>query len=372
MAYVSERTGQDVDGLLDKIEDVPSPGSIARLDEAGELLPAQASPLLGRQRGYVSSSNPCRYETTLPQTYQGSFTTEFFAVTDGAIISWIQFNALNSMCWFEYSKGYPVMKFLYLKQDGSRGEIAYTGTTLTPAAHHFVFSFDAETKTARMQIDGVMQPDQTISDMNPLIDYFQTNRNYSSAKPYYHARLFNYALSEEEALALWNGGRPGEYMLPNAGAFREGCLAEYLPCGLLENRWRDTSGQGLDLTASGTPKLSYQPPQDLRETVIDTGVFYTDITEGVASKSVAVQGGYAITRISVWNGNAGALSAVSASLNGSVLFSDKSVTTASPLLVVPTDGLDYRKTANTLVLNATGNTSEGGMRIKVFCRWIGF
>lgn len=79
------------------------------------------------------------------------------------------------------------------------------------------------------------------------------------------ARLFNYALSASEAAELWNGGAPERYMLPPSGAMRAGLVAEYIPAGLLADRWRDTSGAGLDLpyvptTAGGTTELDYQQP----------------------------------------------------------------------------------------------------------------
>lgn len=78
-------------------------------------------------------------------------------------------------------------------------------------------------------------------------------------------RLFNYALSASEVAALWNGGHPERYMLPSSGEMRTGLVAEYIAAGLLTDRWRDTSGAGLDLpylsTVAGQPaELDYQQP----------------------------------------------------------------------------------------------------------------
>lgn len=78
-------------------------------------------------------------------------------------------------------------------------------------------------------------------------------------------RLFNYALSASEAAALWNGGEPERYMLPLSGEMRTGLVAEYIAAGLLADKWRDTSGAGLDLpylsTVAGQPaELDYQQP----------------------------------------------------------------------------------------------------------------
>ena len=91
------------------------------------------------------------------------------------------------------------------------------------------------------------------------------------------ARLFNYALTASEVVTLWNGGEPERYMLPLSGEMRTGLVAEYIAAGLLADKWRDTSGAGLDLpyvptATGGTAVLDYQqslltpsgsPPHDL-------------------------------------------------------------------------------------------------------------
>lgn len=151
-----------------------------------------------------------------------------------------------------------------------------------------------------------------------------------------------------------------------------GCVAEYLPCGLLADRWRDTAGHGPDLAAGDTPYLSYQRMPDQREIVVDSGMFYTNISAGTAGKSIPVPAGYAVSQLSVFNGNSETLTGVSVALNGISLISDQSVTAASPLLVVPSVAVTYNKSDNALTVNATGNTSSGGMRIRAVCKWIGF
>ena len=77
------------------------------------------------------------------------------------------------------------------------------------------------------------------------------------------ARLFNYALTASEVATLWNGGEPERYMLPLSGEMRTGLVAEYIAAGLLADKWRDTSGAGLDLpyvptATGGTAVLDYQ------------------------------------------------------------------------------------------------------------------
>lgn len=79
------------------------------------------------------------------------------------------------------------------------------------------------------------------------------------------ARLFNYALTASEVATLWNGGQPERYMLPLSGEMRTGLVAEYIAAGLLADKWRDTSGAGLDLpyvptATGGTAVLVYDQP----------------------------------------------------------------------------------------------------------------
>lgn len=79
------------------------------------------------------------------------------------------------------------------------------------------------------------------------------------------ARLFNYALTASEVVTLWNGGEPERYMLPMSGEMRTGLVAEYIAAGLLADKWRDTSGAGLDLpyvptATGGTAVLVYDQP----------------------------------------------------------------------------------------------------------------
>ena len=79
------------------------------------------------------------------------------------------------------------------------------------------------------------------------------------------ARLFNYVLTASEVATLWNGGEPERYMLPLSGEMRTGLVAEYIAAGLLADKWRDTSGAGLDLpyvptATGGTAVLVYDQP----------------------------------------------------------------------------------------------------------------
>ena len=86
-------------------------------------------------------------------------------------------------------------------------------------------------------------------------------------------------------------------MLPLSGEMRTGLVAEYIAAGLLADKWRDTSGAGLDLpyvptATGGTAELSYQSVPNQGEIVIDSGIFFTDIAEGTANKRIDVPRGY--------------------------------------------------------------------------------
>lgn len=183
----------------------------------------------------------------------------------------------------------------------------------------------------------------------------------------------------------FNTAQEGFYYVKDVVVKEVGCIAEYLPCGLLPDRWRGTSGKGLDLMATGSPVLSYQPLPDQREVVIDTGVFYTDIASGVAGKSISVPEGYAVDTVVVKSYNGQSLTGVSVLNNYSdkyfIYNQDISMVGGRDTLVAPGVGLfdriQYVQTyasskATPVTVNATGNTTEGGMRVKVLCRWIGF
>lgn len=166
-----------------------------------------------------------------------------------------------------------------------------------------------------------------------------------------------------------------------------GCIAEYLSCGLLPDKWRDTSGNGIDLPATGTPELSYECIPDLNEIIVDTGVFYTNIASGTASKSMSVPAGYAVDQVIVRSLNEGNLTGITV-MNG---YSNRSYMKNAS--IVPTGGRDTIVSAcisieeNTLsgiypqvyisskttpvTVNATGNSTAGGMQVKLICKWIG-
>lgn len=200
-------------------------------------------------------------------------------------------------------------------------------------------------------------------------------------------RLFNYALTASEVVTLWNGGEPERYMLPLSGEMRTGLVAEYIAAGLLADKWRDTSGAGLDLpyvptATGGTAELSYQSVPNQGEIVIDSGIFFTDIAEGTANKRIDVPRGYVALAVAVYNYNATALTNVTvqnwtderAFIYGATVYNARtvySVSAAGNKSVYNGTGITIDPTVQYLKVMATGNTTSGGMRVRVICKYLG-
>ena len=201
------------------------------------------------------------------------------------------------------------------------------------------------------------------------------------------ARLFNYALTASEVATLWNGGEPERYMLPLSGEMRTGLVAEYIAAGLLADKWRDTSGAGLDLpyvptATGGTAELSYQSVPNQGEIVIDSGIFFTDIAEETANKRIDVPRGYVALAVAVYNYNASALTNITvqnwtderAFIYGATVNNARavySVSAAGNKSVYNGTGITIDPTVQSLKVMATGNTTSGGMRVRVICKYLG-
>lgn len=521
-----------------------SPESVARLDSQGELLPDQVSPLLGRQTGVrlgagqsPVSSSAVKYVGGPVSVGTDDFSLEFFGNTAGSngYQAPTVFNAavtnqlgaggfsvcgtssytLDRITFQSYQSGYDDSVVLNIK------------TASVESLFHLVVT--RKGTTIKVYFNGVLRATKEQSAVKDLGDFQLGIANSSQVS---RVRLYNYALSEGEAEALWNVGRPGEYVLPEkmknlnpvvdsismsaeewtdytnynsgegsnsithtadkitfefntfineAGDTRRpiitgkssilylnkiyrlrfklnvisgsptyryvgglymdvihstyqygdtiplgqadcevifritdssshriqacflndvatqpyqvelsdmtlqeiGCVAEYEPCGVLPDRWRDTSGKGLDLVATGSPALNYQSLPDLREIEIDTGVFYTDIADGVAYKRIDLPAGYIAQSVCLFNYNAGGLSGVNVKnghdalafiyggniSSGETLYSLSAISSGNNL---SNKGIRIPSSGQYLRVEATGNTTAGGMRVKVLCRWIGF
>lgn len=280
------------------------------------------------------------------------------------------------------------LRYYYAQQ--SANGAAFECGILNTGLNHLIARYDSYDNEISVFVNGVMVMKRTA--LHPVVGtnfLWTSTPNYTNFGTYHFGRMFNYALSEAECLSLWNNGNPLGYMLPEStkGAGTNKCVAEYIPCGLLPDKWRDTSGNGLDLTAVGTPQLTYERAQSPNEIVVDTGVFYTDIAAGVASKAITIPPGYYIERIIVRNFNIGGLTKINA-VNGysdlryiangilnmvggrDIAVSGDVYTTASSAIVGSPQIYCSQKTTP-IIITATGNTTNGGMRVKLICKYIG-
>lgn len=160
-----------------------------------------------------------------------------------------------------------------------------------------------------------------------------------------------------------------------------GCIAEYVPAGLTETGWRDTVGHN-DLTAYNSPTLLTTPLPDMTHFTISTGVFYTNISMGTANKDIEIPAGYVVEGVRVDNFNSGVLWGIYISdtdghfwvttsgvilASGYFLYSDAPyINSDRTLNVAPVDITG----GFTLRVNASDNTTTGGMEVRVYCRCI--
>lgn len=528
--YQSRHTGEEIDNLLDEsiaatkaaneaaekantaVEDIPAiVAGKADLDpDTGYIPSSQISPLQGRQTG-VNTSNGFFMSEDPALLFEGDRTHEI-CFTTGEDVSSVQYLAttINANGSGNNVNIYISSGYLKVYEGGTLSQLnAVEPNTL----YHLVLSMDVTNQKADNYVNGVLiNSISSFSDyQNPSIYLIGTLNKINSYAPFkgiihYH-RLFNYALTRDDASKLWNNANPMAYIIPkelitkplafpvsaytessgvfalnndsyttitpnlpqangfsgsymkieaistisvycsyylnylkksnhikitmeyrsntdiyegtssnmpgkllatsnegnakvidiyctnslgssslsiagnNPDAWLEirvlsieaiGAVSEYMPWGLLPNKWCDTTGNKLDLTANNTPELSYETVSNQYEIVVDSGMFTTDIASGVAAKVLRIPNGYAVTNVSIFNANTGNLTGVSVTAVRTSLISNKTVTTDSPLLIVPAVSVDYNKIGNTLTVYATGNTPDGGMRVKVFCKWIGF
>ena len=362
------------------------PGSVARLDGEGELLPEQIAPLQGRQTG-VNTTEGCYSSAETELLFEGDRSIEvFFEVLDStsanACIVSDSLNTGNSLLLY-----YNPRNYFYASIGGTSDTVNAPGSVEFGRPYHVVLTIQPDLSVGNIYLDGKFVKEVQCANYKVPAGLILGSSALSSMLfpgVIRHCRLFNYALGADEVSALWNGGRPAGYMLPDTGALRTGCVAEYLPCGLLPDRWRDTAGNGLDLTATGTPELSYRAVPDLQEVMLDTGIFYTDIATGVASKTMTIPSGYIVSAVFVKNYNATNLSDVEIqNVNNNAFFIKSSNLSAGKMAYATMASVSYSGTLNTggiqivgdamvLQINAAGNTTGGGMRVKVLCRWIGF
>lgn len=125
--------------------------------------------------------------------------------------------------------------------------------------------------------------------------------------------------------------------------------------------------------------------------VVDSGVFFTNIADGVANKTIAIPQGYILDNVVIRNLNTNDLTAVNVYFGvNSIRIINKGVIgnplTARQRSVLVSEGhamlsgsdnasrqagVPYDPiTANYIYINATGNTTNGGMRVWLLCKKI--
>lgn len=271
--YQSRHTGEEIDDLLDqsiaateaanassqKADDAAEnanqeaakiPGMVsgkADLDsDTGYIKSSQIAPLEGRQTGVNTTDG--NFRSTAPallfsgaRTIAANFKTgldvsgtQTIVATSGNIYGMI-LESVNDNLVFR-----------------CRGAAPRVVTGIEPDTYYFVVgTYDGNEIVVYLNGGRVTSASNFSGDLN--LQYLAVGSSFKGIVT--GCRLFNYALTASEVATLWNGGEPERYMLPLSGEMRTGLVAEYIAAGLLADKWRDTSGAGLDLpyvpTATG-------------------------------------------------------------------------------------------------------------------------
>ena len=297
------------------VSDIPDAlAGKADLDSAtGYIKSSQIAPLQGRQTGvntsdgYFSSDAPALlFEGD--RTHEICFTTGDDVTTDQRLFTTARGSQSNVQLFVSNGSMYAYI--------GS--QLMNAGRVSPETSYHVLLSVDVANTTGKVYVNGVLTNQTSVfpnyQNANVYIVGRLTSAYIFKGIVRFH-RIFNYALTASEVATLWNGGEPERYMLPLSGEMRTGLVAEYIAAGLLADKWRDTSGAGLDLpyvptATGGTAELSYQSVPNQGEIVIDSGIFFTDIAEGTANKRIDVPRGYVALAVAVYNYNASALTNV--------------------------------------------------------------
>ena len=358
----------------------------ADLDPAtGFVESSQIAPLQGRQTGvntsdgYFSSDAPALlFEGD--RTHEICFTTGDDVTTDQRLFTTARGSQSNVQLFVSNGSMYAYI--------GS--QLMNAGRVSPETSYHVLLSVDVANTTGKVYVNGVLTTQTSVfpnyQNANVYIVGRLTSAYIFKGIVRFH-RIFNYALTASEVATLWNGGEPERYMLPLSGEMRTGLVAEYIAAGLLADKWRDTSGAGLDLpyvptATGGTAELSYQSVPNQGEIVIDSGIFFTDIAEGTANKRIDVPRGYVAMAVAVYNYNASALTNVivqnwtdeRAFIYGATVYNARavySVSAAGNKSVYNGTGITIDPTVQYLKVMATGNTTSGGMRVRVICKYLG-
>lgn len=351
----------------------------------GFVKSSQIAPLQGRQTGvntsdgYFSSDAPALlFEGD--RTHEMCFTTGDDVTTDQRLFTTARGSQSNVQLFVSNGSMYAYI--------GS--QLMNAGRVSPETSYHVLLSVDVANTTGKVYVNGVLTNQTSVfpnyQNANVYIVGRLTSAYIFKGIVRFH-RIFNYALTASEVVTLWNGGEPERYMLPLSGEMRTGLVAEYIAAGLLADKWRDTSGAGPDLpyvptATGGTAELSYQSVPNQGEIVIDSGIFFTDIAEGTANKRIDVPRGYVALAVAVYNYNASALTNVivqnwtdeRAFIYGATIYNARavySVSAAGNKSAYNGTGITIDPTVQYLKVMAKGNTTSGGMRVRVICKYLG-
>lgn len=236
----------------------------ADLDPAtGYIKSSQIAPLEGRQTGvnttdgYFSSDAPALlFEGD--RTHEICFTTGDDVTTDQRLFTTARGSQSNVQLFVSNGSMYAYI--------GS--QLMNAGRVSPETSYHVLLSVDVANTTGKVYVNGVLTNQTSVfpnyQNANVYIVGRLTSAYIFKGIVRFH-RIFNYALTASEVVDLWNGGEPERYMLPLSGEMRTGLVAEYIAAGLLADKWRDTSGAGLDLpyvptATGGTAVLVYDQP----------------------------------------------------------------------------------------------------------------
>lgn len=368
------------------VSDIPDAlAGKADLDSAtGYIKSSQIAPLQGRQTGvntsdgYFSSDAPALlFEGD--RTHEMCFTTGDDVTTDQRLFTTARGSQSNVQLFVSNGSMYAYI--------GS--QLMSAGQVSPETSYHVLLSVDVANTTGKVYVNGVPTNQTSVfpnyQNANVYIVGRLTSAYIFKGIVRFH-RIFNYALTASEAATLYNSSEPG-HMLPLPGEMRTGLVAEYIAAGLLADKWRDTSGAGLDLpyvptATGGTAELSYQSVPNQGGIVIDSGIFFTDIAEGTANKQIYVPRGYVAMAVAVYNYNASALTNVivqnwtdeRAFIYGATIYNARavySVSAAGSKSVYNGIGITINPAVQYLRVMATGNTTSGGMRVRVICKYLG-
>lgn len=288
--YQSRHTGEEIDDLLDQsiAATEAANASAKKADDAAENANQEAAKIPGMvtgkadldpATGFVKSSQiaPLEGRQTGVNTSDGYFTSDAPALL-------FEGDRTHEMC-FTTGDDVTTDQRLFTTARGSQSNVqlfvsngsmyAYIGSQLMNAgrvspetSYHVLLSVDVANTTGKVYVNGVLTNQTSVfpnyQNANVYIVGRLTSAYIFKGIVRFH-RIFNYALTASEVATLWNGGEPERYMLPLSGEMRTGLVAEYIAAGLLADKWRDTSGAGLDLpyvptATGGTAVLVYDQP----------------------------------------------------------------------------------------------------------------